>query len=501
MREEVARVDESAHEPILRAGDTCREIATAGRVACIVDAADYFLHAKSALLQARRRVVLIGWDVDTRISLDPRSPHDEVPDELGNFLRWLIDNRPELEIHVLRWSVGAFTGILRGVAPPFVQDLLSGRRLHYRIDAAHPVSAAHHQKIAVIDDQFAFCGGIDMTVDRWDTSEHLSHNEFRRDPDGRPHGPWHDVTVALDGDAARVVAGVAHDRWEAATGEQLAPLVDTDGPDIWPEDLDVTFTDCEVAVARTVPHYDARPQVEEIRLLYRAAFAAARRTIYIESQYLAAREIAEALADRLAEPDGPEIVVVLPRHSDSRVERLAMDGARHKLLQLLWRADVHGRFRAFYPVTSDGDPIYVHAKVLIVDDVLLRIGSSNLNNRSLGFDSECDVAIEANPSDDGDRVLRETITSMRTRLLAEHLDVTAETFDAAVTEKRSLVAAIDALVGPGRTLEKFDRESIDDERSIIAENELVDPEDARTGTMERVYRAVIRRGTRSLLRR
>ncbi|MBD0860180.1 phospholipase [Gordonia sp. zg691] len=484
---------------MLRAGDTCRAIATADRVACIVDAADYFLYAKSALLQARRRVVLIGWDVDTRISLDPRSPHDGVPDRLGDFLRWLIDNRPGLEIYVLRWSTGAFTGMLRGVAPPFVQDLLTGRRLHYRTDAAHPVSAAHHQKIAVIDDQFAFCGGIDMTVDRWDTSEHLSHNEFRRGPDGEPHGPWHDVTVALDGDAARVVASVAHDRWEAATGNALAPLVETDGPDIWPEHLDVTFSGCDVAVARTIPHYGDQPEVDEIRRLYRAALAAARRTIYIESQYLAAREIAEALAERLGEPDGPEIVLVLPRHADSRVERLAMDGARHKLLKLLWRADVHNRFRAYYPVTADGEPIYVHAKVLIVDDVLLRIGSSNLNNRSLGFDSECDVAIEADPQGADDALLRESIISIRTRLLSEHLDVSAEDFDATVAEKGSLVGAVESLAGSGRTLAEFDHEVIGDEESILAENELVDPEDARSTALERLYRSVIRRGARKLL--
>ncbi|MDH3016883.1 phospholipase D-like domain-containing protein [Gordonia alkanivorans] len=493
--------DEPGHEPILRAGDTCREIATADRVACIVDAADYFLHAKSALLQARRRVILIGWDVDTRISLDPRSPEGEVPDRLGEFLKWLGANRPGLEIYVLRWSTGAFTGLLRGVAPPFVQDLLTGRRLHFRIDAAHPVSAAHHQKIAVIDDQFAFCGGIDMTVDRWDTSEHLSHNDFRRDPDGEPHGPWHDVTVALDGDAARAVAGVAVDRWEAATGERLAPLVDTDGPDIWPEDLGVTFTDCEVGVARTIPHYNDRDEVDEIRRLYKAAFAAARRTIYIESQYLAAREIADALAERLAEPDGPEIVVVLPRHADSPVERLAMDGARHKLLRLLWRADVHDRFRAYYPVTSEGDEIYVHAKVLVVDDILLRIGSSNLNNRSLGFDSECDVAIEARRDDPDQAGRRDTITSMRTRLLSEHLGVDAEEFDDEVREKGSLIGAIESLATPGRTLELFDREVIEDEASIIAENELVDPEEAGTPVLERLYRGVIRYGSRIRPRR
>ena len=123
----------------------------------------------------------------------------------------------------------------------------------------------------------------------------------------------------------------------------------------------------------------------------------------------------------------------------------------------------------------------------------LRIGSSNLNNRSLGFDSECDVAIEADADDPADAELRAKITGFRVRLLSEHLDVTADEFDAAVRERESLLGAVEAMRSPGRTLEEFDRETIDDEESVIAENELVDPEDARTPTLERVYRSVLRR--------
>ena len=152
-------------------------------------------------------------------------------------------------------------------------------------------------------------------------------------------------------------------------------------------------------------------------------------------------------------------------------------------------------------VAEKGVPIYVHAKIVIVDDRLIRVGSSNLNNRSLGFDSECDVAIEADPNDPADGDLRETILSMRTRLLSEHLGVDHEVFDDALAQENSLVGAVDRLTGPGRTLEAFDHETIDGEESLIAENELVDPEDARIGTIDRIYRAVIRRGTRNLLRR
>lgn len=461
----------------------------ADRVAFIVDGADYFAYAKSALLQARHRVLLIGWEFDTRIRLTPQDDDPDVPDELGEFLRWLTKRRPGLDIHVLRWSVGAISGVLRGIAPPFVQDLITGRRLHYRIDASHPAGAAHHQKIVVIDDEFAFCGGIDMTVERWDTPEHAPHNEFRVDPSGKPLGAWHDVTLALDGAAARIVADVAYRRWYRATGEDLQRL-DPDVNPVWPEGLSADFTDTDVGIARTIAEYDDQSALEEIRNLYLRAIATVRHTLYIESQYLAARSIAESIAERLAESDGPEIVVVLPRNADGTVERKAMDGAREKLLQMIWRADVHDRFRAYYPVTADDEPIYVHAKVLIADDRLLRIGSSNLNNRSLGFDSECDAVIEA---DESDTVLQQTITTFRNRLLAEHLATGQSDVEAAIDAAGSLVDAIESLAGDGKTLRLFDQDAIEGEESALAENDLIDPEDAESMFVDRIYRRLIGR--------
>ncbi|WP_132992888.1 phospholipase D-like domain-containing protein [Gordonia zhaorongruii] len=488
-------------EPILKPGDTCLTTAQADRLSVIVDAADYFAYAKSALLQARRRVILVGWDFDTRIELERKAPASDVPDELGDLLRWLTKTRPELEIFVLRWSIGALTGMARGMLPPLVQDLISGRRLHYRVDAAHPIAAAHHQKIAVIDDTFAFCGGIDMTVDRWDTSDHLTSNEHRVTPTGEAYGPWHDVTLALDGGAAQVIAEVAYDRWEAATGKRLPPIAAPPRP-VWPEGLGPTFTGATVGVSRTLPEYKEREEVDEIFQLYRAAIAAARDTLYLESQYLASREIAEALIARLAEPDGPEIVVVLPRHADGDIERRSMDGARHRLLRLIWEADVHDRFRIFYPVTADDEPIYVHAKVLIADDRILRVGSSNLNNRSLGFDSECDVTIDTADNTDQTAAISTSILAVRSRLIAEHLDIDAADLDEEVAEQGSLIKAIDLHRGSGRTLAPFTKANTADEDSPLADNNLIDPEDVDSMRFENVYRSVVRhtvRGVRSAL--
>ncbi|MFW0788026.1 phospholipase D-like domain-containing protein [Gordonia sp. CPCC 205333] len=460
-------------------------------MAVIVDAADYFAHAKSALRQAERRAMLIGWDFDRRIHLDPREPEDGVPDELGAFIGWLRREKPDLEIYILKWSVEALAGITRGSLPYFVQNILSGKRIHLHADDAHPLGSAHHQKIVVIDDEFAFCGGIDMTLNRWDTSDHLPDNDFRTGPDGEQHDPWHDVTVALDSEAAHIVADVARARWESATGERLEPLSGNRAA-IWPVGLTPTFTGPDVGIARTIPEYGERAEIYEIRNLHLAAIAAAQRTLYIESQYLASQHMADALATRLAEPDGPEIVVVLPRHADSDVERKVMDGARQSLLSKLWESDRHNRFRAYYPVTAVGGPIYVHAKVLIVDDTLLRIGSSNLNNRSMGFDSECDVAVEADPNSVADQELRRTITSVRTRLLAEHLDIDPDVLDETIASS-SMIAAIDSLLTDAKSLRVFTPETVADEGSALAHSELFDPTDARATRLERIMRGFLRR--------
>jgi phosphatidylserine/phosphatidylglycerophosphate/cardiolipin synthase-like enzyme len=149
-----------------------------------------------------------------------------------------------------------------------------------------------------------------------------------------------------------------------------------------------------------------------------------------------------------------------------------MDGARHRLIQLLWAADEHRRLGVYYPVTDGGTPIYVHSKVMVIDDRLLRIGSSNLNNRSMGFDSECDVAIEAGAdSADGDGV-RRTITCVRDQLLAEHLGVPVDE----LRDRRSLRNTVEELRGDGRTLKPFTEETVADEASPLAENDLMDPD-------------------------
>ncbi|MGY4710603.1 phospholipase D-like domain-containing protein [Mycolicibacterium sp. CBM1] len=475
-------------DAILVAGQTCWRTAVADRYAPIVDGAEYLATVKAAMLRAHHRIIVIGWDFDSRMTFEAGTPTLPGPNSLGLFLHWLLWTHPQLRVYLLKSNLRllpAFDGFWFGVTPVGLLNQLTSKRLHLAVDGAHPTGAVHHQKIVVIDDVVAFCGGIDLTLGRWDTRAHLP-DDPRRQAAGQSYGPRHEVAAAVDGAAAGVLADEARQRWQAATGEMLPALAP--GTPAWPQRLAPALTGVEVGVARTLPVLPARPEVREVEALNLAAIAVARHVIYLENQYLAARSLAEALAARLREPDGPEVVIVLPRSSESRLEQQSMDSARERLVRLLWDADEHGRLGIFWPAVKGGTSVYVHSKVMVVDDRLLRIGSSNLNNRSLGFDSECDVAIEAPAR--GGRAVRSHIVDIRDGLVAEHLGVSVETFRREVARRKSVLAATNALRGTGRSLRKLTEFMVSADASPLAENDLMDPDEVPASIGQSVWSLV-----------
>jgi len=177
--------------------------------------------------------------------------------------------------------------------------------------------------------------------------------------------------------------------------------------------------------------------VRENEALHLQAIRQARSLIYMENQYFTSPLLAAALADRLAEPDGPEVVLVSTGRSPSWFDGMTMDTARAEVLYRLEQADRYDRFTAFYPVTDEGERIIVHAKMTIIDDKLLRIGSSNLNNRSMGLDTECDVAVEAQTDQQ-----RDVIRRFRRHSLGHFIGVSGEAFAEAETLLGSVAQAI-----------------------------------------------------------
>ena len=456
--------------PIVAVGRNCWRIARASEASVIVDAADYYRHISAAMSAAEHRIFIAGWDFDTLIALAPDEHGNG--ETLGHFFLRLAREKPAREIDILKWSFGALKQFVRPAAAVWLARWWRTRAIDFRFDRSHPPGCSHHQKIVVIDDCLAACGGIDISSRRWDTSDHLDDDPHRKQPDGKPYGPWHDATMLMRGEVAQALGVLGRERWKAATRERLEPLMACNST--WPDDLPIMFEQVDIAIMRTRAAYDDLPEVHEIEALTLDMIAAAKRFIYYENQYFTSAKIAAAIAARMAEDNPPEIILVMPRSADGWLEQKAMDAARLKIIAAIGKADKHNRFRVYVPVTKGGTDIYVHAKIAIVDDRLLRVGSANLNNRSQRFDSECDVAIDTALA--ANRAAGPAITALRYRLIAEHLDCSVATLEAAERDCGSMLAAIEALRGPGKTLDLLAMEDLGEIEEFIASNELLDPE-------------------------
>ncbi|SCY72435.1 phospholipase D-like domain-containing protein [Microvirga guangxiensis] len=439
--------------PILQAGSNCWRIAPADKAAALIDGEEYFTQLEAALRQAQRSIMIIGWDFDGSIRLRPDVSAEASP-PLGPLLRALVEEKPELEVRILVWSIAVVHA--PGAPGPLIfgAEWQDHPRLQLRLDKHHPLYAAHHQKIVCIDDSLAFVGGMDLTVRRWDTKEHSCDNPYRLREDGTIYDPVHDVQMVVTGAAAHSITELAYSRWKVATGEEISctpwPVLDP-----WPADLEPDFINAPVAIARTYPAWGDQCAVQEASVLNLDALAAARKSIYIEAQYMTAPSIGDVLELQLANPDGPEVIVIQTHESHGWAEKRVMGTNRDRLIRRLRKADRYNRLRAYFPVVPSKDgfcQVLIHSKLIIVDDTFLRIGSSNLNNRSIGLDTECDLAIEATNDQ-----MRQMIGRLRDRLLAEHLGTDPEIFaDAVSKESGSLIAAIERLNVNDRRLHVFD---------------------------------------------
>jgi len=458
---------------IFAPGRNCWRIETATRFATIIDVADYFAAFAEACRAATRQIFILGWDFDRHERLYRREHDGTMPDELGAFLVELVRQKPRLDVYLLSWDFNMIYASERELLPALRMRMQAPPRFHFRLDGEHPKGASHHQKVVVIDDQIAFAGGIDLSRWRWDTSEHEAQDPRRVDPSGKRYPPFHDLMVLVEGDAAARLGALARQRWRHARGWKVEPPRQPE-TSAWPQTIAAELTDVPIAIARTEPARRGRAAVQEVQQLYLDAIAAAMDSIYIENQYFTARCLAEAIEKRLGDPEGPEVVLVLPRKTGGWLEQVTMDVVRSRILDRLCAADRHGRLRVYYPhqLGLGDDCIIVHAKLLIVDDRLLRIGSSNASNRSMGLDTECDLAIEA----DGARpAIAQCIAALRARLLAEHLGCKPDDISAALREQGSLIRAIDELRCDRRSLRNLDW-SIDPEVAhMVPDAALLDP--------------------------
>ncbi len=333
---------------LLQPPANCWRLAHAERLAFLIDGAAYFRAFREAACQARHSVLILSWDIDTRLHLIRDSDPDAFPEPLGDFLYALVRVRRDLCIHVLNWDWALLYALERQWLPLYKLQWRRHPRLRFHLDDQYPFGASQHQKVVVIDDRVAFVGGLDLCENRWDTPEHAPDDARRINADHTAYRPFHDVQLVVAGEAAAHLGALARERWRRATGETLdAPPKRDDLP--WPQSVKPDLEDQAVAIARTEASPDGRETVREVESLYLAAIASARRFLYIENQYLSAWRIGEALTDRLREAEGPEIVIVLPLKTGDWLEQHTMDVLRSRLLRRLREADHHHRLRVYYP--------------------------------------------------------------------------------------------------------------------------------------------------------
>ncbi len=491
----------------------------ADRAAVIVDAAAYFDAIASACEKASASIFIIGWAMDTRTRLRRDGVERPLPDALGPMLSELTRRNPGLRVHVLAWDFAMLFGLQRDFLPLFRTGGELHRRVQWELDSEHAFGASQHQKLVVVDDRIAFVSGMDLTLGRWDTREHIP-DDPRRDGDGAPDPPHHDVGIVFDGEAAAAAGLIARERWLRATGRPATPALarlreripalasdeplgqaldtvqratrrvrdilrdaKTEAPapsaDPWPDGVEPGWRDLSITLCRTEAAYVGRPARREIEGSWLRAIASARRSILIENQYFTSVIITQALERRLAEADGPEVVILQPLRCSGWLEQATVGAVRDQRLRRLRDADAGGRLRVLYPVADDGSPITLHSKLLIVDDAFVQVGSANASNRSLALDTELDATFRSADRPEHARA----ITRLRDDLLAEHLGVSADVVARAIAREGSVGRATDALRGSGRSLLPLSLDAPDWLLALVPES-LADPELPRAATPE-----------------
>lgn len=359
------------------------------RVDVHIDGAAALPAIAAAVRGSRSFVHVAGWTINPDFAVE-REP------ALVTLRDLLAAAAKRVDVRVLTWA-GAPVAVMhpsRNEARQLMDRLVEGTSIRGALDAHNRPMHCHHEKLVIVDGTVAFVGGIDLTDlagDRFDAAPHGSAGRLG----------WHDTAASLVGPAVADVASHFAMRWEATTGERL-PAVAIPAP----------AGPSRVQVARTVPEktYPALPR-GDFGLLeaYTGAIKRARDLIYLENQFLWSAEIVAVLREKLLRPPSADfrICLVLPRHPNN-----GNDDTRGQL-GVLQDADRHHRLLVgtIGPLAGRQPGVYVHAKVGVVDDQWLTIGSANLNEHSLFNDTEVNLVTD-------DSALTR---SVRERLWSEHL--------------------------------------------------------------------------------
>jgi phosphatidylserine/phosphatidylglycerophosphate/cardiolipin synthase-like enzyme len=446
-------------ERILSVGQNCEGVYEVEETGLLIDGQDYYRAFYHAAKRARHYLLMSAWQFDTTVKLlrgrEARETRDDV--SLLPFLNRLCLKNPELRIYILEWDFSVLFALEREWFQSWIVNWTTSERLRFRFDRSHAAGASHHQKFVVIDGEIAFVGSMDICSGRWDDRRHRAVNLLRVNSNGRPYAPYHEIQSYHIGPVAQQLARLFEWRWRSSGGEDLH-LPGRSALTRFSVTPTLRIHTDRVAVSRTLAKtlLPLQDSVQEIRRLYLDAIEKSEELIYIENQYFSSQSIFKALQERIKASDRPriEIIIVLPKQPEAFLETVSLGMVQARMLYALKElASREGHSIGIYytgPRTRGGIelPTYVHGKLLLVDDRFLTVGSANTTNRSMGLDSELNVAWEAG-SPEEHRLIK-SIRKTRISLLSEHTGLWDWRRQRKFGRTKGLVRYLNALAQRGR---------------------------------------------------
>jgi phospholipase D1/2 len=368
----------------------------------IFDAGPYYERIADLLEDAQHYAIFVGWQIDSRLPFPrpSRSGHASGLECLKEKVLRIVKERPDFHFYFLMWDHAYFYVFERQGWQGRVWDHIHPN-VHFIFDNRHPFGGSHHEKICIIDGKTALSGGIDLCDERWDTPHHFFHDP-RRSLQGKMenHGPYHDIAVQVTGPICGEIQNHIRSRWEAISSIAFPSTRAFAGQ-----------SGHEVYLSRTFANVDGRkPLTREIEFLFRDLIRSAEKRILLEGQYYWSQEVNELLIAKMAEKAGTDFELVLVLADIRKLKSLTQRMSLYEL-QLLQELELAARKTGtrlilgspyvFPPLPNTGEkpkPVYIHSKLIIIDDRYLSIGSANLATRALRLDTEINLTLEARTS-------------------------------------------------------------------------------------------------------
>lgn len=359
------------------------------------EAGPYYERVVQSLENAHSYAIFVGWQIDSRLMLTT-GRRDFANESFKQFLVRLCTEKPDFHVYFLMWDYAMLYVFERELMQEWVWDGVH-ERIHFVFDNRHPYGGAHHEKLVLIDGETAFVGGVDICDDRWDTPQHHFYDSRRSlKHDQEEHYPYHDMSVVIEGEGAADLVEYVEARWSALSSVPFPArprMARSEGTG-----------EHKILMSRTKASVDMRRPliVRETEFLMRDLVRATRHELVIEQQYYWSEFMNMQLIALMQarQGQGLRIFLVVPAGYNGslafRVMGVVQTGLLNQLVKVAQETGTNLVLGCPFARSSDGTadrPIYIHSKLMIVDDRYIAVGSANFNNRGFRLDTEMTLTL------------------------------------------------------------------------------------------------------------